>query len=68
MQDNHVLYYYTSVETMRFILENANIYATNLKYMNDAEEYSNGLKELRYVNNSNFPHKKCVLRLDKSIL
>ena len=54
MQDNHVLYYYTSVETMRFILENANIYATNLKYMNDAEEYSNGLKELRYVINQEF--------------
>ena len=54
MQDNHVLYYYTSVETMRFILENANIYATNPKYMNDAEEYSNGLKELRYVINQEF--------------
>lgn len=39
---------------MRFILENANIYATNLKYMNDSEEYTNGLKELRTVINDCF--------------
>ena len=45
------LYYYTSVETMRFILENGNIYATNLHYMNDSEEYVNGLRELRMIIN-----------------
>lgn len=46
------LYYYTSVETMKYILQGANIYATNLLYMNDAEEYSNGLKELREIINN----------------
>lgn len=46
------LYYYTNVETMRFILQGANIYATNLKYMNDAEEYANGVRELRDIFNA----------------
>lgn len=45
------LYYYTSVETMTYILQGANIYATNLLYMNDSEEYFNGLKELRCIIN-----------------
>lgn len=45
------LYYYTSVETMRFILENGNIYATNLRYMNDSKEYVNGLCELQKIIN-----------------
>lgn len=45
------LYYYTSVKTMTCILQGANIYATNLLYMNDSEEYVNGLKELRYIIN-----------------
>lgn len=43
------LYYYTSVQTMQFILQNADIYATNLQYMNDSEEYANGLKEVREI-------------------
>lgn len=46
-----MLYYYTNVETMRFILQGANIYATNLAYMNDAEEYANGVRELRDIFN-----------------
>lgn len=41
------LYYYTTTETMRYILSNGNIFATNMKYMNDSEEYLNGLKEVR---------------------
>ena len=45
------LYYYTNVETMSYILQNANIYATNLGYMNDAEEYANGVRELREIFN-----------------
>lgn len=45
------LYYYTNVETMRCILQNANIYATNLRYMNDSEEYANGVSELREIFN-----------------
>lgn len=41
-----ILYYYTTTQTMQYILTNANIYATNMRYMNDAEEYINGLTEL----------------------
>lgn len=48
------LYYYTTVETMRFILTQGNIYATDLKYMNDSEEYRNGLCELRKVINEEY--------------
>lgn len=36
---------------MHCILRNANIYATNLRYMNDAEEYANGVRELREIFN-----------------
>lgn len=46
------LYYYTNVETMHFIFQGANIYATNLRYMNDAEEYANGVRELRDIFNA----------------
>lgn len=38
---------------MRYILQGGNIYATNLFYMNDAEEYSNGLRELKTIINTN---------------
>lgn len=48
------LYYYTTVDTMRYILKDANIFATDLNYMNDSEEYINGLCELREVINSNY--------------
>lgn len=41
------LYYYTTAETMKYILSGGNIFATNMKYMNDSEEYLNGLKEVR---------------------
>lgn len=41
------LYYYTTTETLRYILTNGNIYATNMRYMNDAEEYTNGLREIK---------------------
>lgn len=51
---NQTLYYYTTVETMRYILTQGNIYATDLKYMNDAEEYRNGLCELRKVINEKY--------------
>lgn len=67
------LYYYTNVETMRCILKGADIYATNLQYMNDSEEYANGLKELRVIFNKNYElWKKQQLEnqieSDKSIL
>lgn len=41
------LYYYTTAETMRWILTNGDIFATHINYLNDSEEYINGLRELR---------------------
>lgn len=43
------LYYYTSTDTMRYVLTEGNIYATNIRYMNDSQEYINGLEELYYL-------------------
>lgn len=43
------LYYYTTAETMRFILTKGDIFASNIGYLNDSEEYVNGLKELRNI-------------------
>lgn len=40
------LFYYTSTDTMQYVLTGENIYATNISYMNDSEEYINGLEEL----------------------
>ena len=40
------LYHYTSTDTMQYILKNGDIFATNIRYMNDSEEYTNGLEEL----------------------
>lgn len=52
------LYYYTTTDTLRFILEKGDIYATNIRYMNDSEEYFNGLKELhRLINNEGLVKK-----------
>ena len=36
------LYYYTSTETMKLIITGGNIYATNVGYLNDSDEYING--------------------------
>jgi hypothetical protein len=43
------LYYYTSTDTMRYILGSGDIYATNIRYMNDSEEYTNGLNEIKVL-------------------
>lgn len=52
------LYYYTTTDTLRFILEKGDIYATNIRYMNDSEEYINGMKELyRLINNKDLVKK-----------
>ena len=40
------MYYYTSTDTMCKILQKGDMFATNLNYMNDAQEYVNGLKEI----------------------
>lgn len=41
------MYYYTTAETMQKILQNGNMWATNLAYMNDAREVVNGLDEIK---------------------
>lgn len=40
------LFYYTTTDTLKYILTEGDIYATNIRYMNDSEEYINGLKEI----------------------
>lgn len=57
MKDTKELYYYTSSDTMRYILTKGDMYATNVKYMNDGEEYINGLTELREVLNEEYKGK-----------
>lgn len=44
--DPLLLYYYTSVPVMQSILSKGCIWATNILYMNDSEEYKNGLREI----------------------
>ena len=58
------LYYYTSSDTMRFILTKGDIFATNLKYMNDGEEYTNGLTELRMVLNDRYKDSAEISEVD----
>ena len=43
------LFYYTTTETMRYIVTGGNIFATNVGYMNDSDEYFNGLRELKLL-------------------
>lgn len=40
------LYYYTTTQTMQSILSNGDIFATNIRYLNDSEEYLNGVQEI----------------------
>ncbi len=47
-----ILYYYTTAETMKYILTQGDIFATHINYLNDSEEYINGLRELSVVMNS----------------
>lgn len=46
------LYYYTTTDTLQFILTKGDIFATNIRYMNDSEEYTNGLIELKKLANN----------------
>lgn len=41
------LYYYTTTDTMSHIITKGDIYATNVRYLNDSDEYINGLREVR---------------------
>lgn len=43
------LYYYTRTQTMHSILTSGMFWATNILYMNDSEEYVNGLREIRDI-------------------
>lgn len=43
---------------MQFILTNSNMFATNMSYMNDSEEYVNGLAELKFILNDTETIKK----------
>lgn len=41
------LFYYTTTDTMKYIVTKGDIYATNVRYLNDSDEYINGLREIR---------------------
>jgi len=43
------LYYYTTTGTMQSILTSGTFWATNILYMNDSEEYANGLQEIKGI-------------------
>ncbi len=53
------LYYYTTSETMRYILTGGDIFATHISYLNDSEEYINGLRELRELLQSGNRRSNC---------
>lgn len=61
------LYYYTRTKTMYSILSSGMFWATNILYMNDSEEYVNGLQEIRDIltryRNLAFRDAKAVDRL-----
>lgn len=64
------LFYYTSTDTMKYILKQEDIFATNIRYMNDSEEYINGLKELYQLSQKNNLLESWIEQqgLDKSLL
>ena len=43
------LYYYTTTDTLKYIVTKGDIYATNVRYLNDSDEYINGLREIRIL-------------------
>lgn len=71
MGDRGDLYHYTSVDTMHYILESGIMYATNLKYMNDSEEYANGIKEIYQIINRRrknlISREKLALALEEDV-
>lgn len=65
------LFYYTSVDTASKILDSGIMRATNIRYMNDSEELSNGLDEIEKYDGSNKDNiKLCIseLRKEKCIM
>lgn len=63
------LYYYTSTDTMRYVLTGGDIYATNIRYMNDSQEYINGLEELQNLSKNEDLVKEWIKQrqLDKGL-
>lgn len=60
------LFYYTSVDTASKILVSGIMWATNIRYMNDSEELSNGLDEIEKYDGSNKDNiKLCISELKK---
>lgn len=60
--------YYTSTDTANKILTSGVIWATNIKYMNDSEEFLNGLNEIEKYNGSKVEKARlidCVCALRK---
>lgn len=55
-----ILYYYTTAETMKYILTQGDIFATHISYLNDSEEYINGLRELRELFSNRVPGSGAV--------
>lgn len=64
------LFYYTTTDTMRFILRQGDIFATNIRYMNDSEEYINGLNEIYQLSQKTSLLKKWISEraLDNDLL
>lgn len=46
-------FYYTSTDTATKILTSGEIWATNVRFMNDSEEFTNGLSEISSLTNDN---------------
>lgn len=65
------LFYYTSVDTASKILRSGIMWATNIRYMNDSEELSNGLNEIEKYDGANYENiKRCIdeLRNERCIM
>lgn len=60
--------YYTKADTAYSILTGGIIWATNIKYMNDFEEFLNGLNEIKKYRNGEIPENQlmgCIRELEK---
>lgn len=61
---NDKFFYYTSTDTATKILTNGEIWATNVRFMNDSEEFINGLNEIFSLTKNKLV-KECVNDLKK---
>jgi hypothetical protein len=51
--ENKILWHYTTMSGLKGIVENGNIHATNIRYLNDSQEFDFGLDYLKKVILSN---------------